>query len=591
MRRFRLTWLFVIVSVAVISVATAIVTRIVGNLAETNLVRAAEENASRDALHIQSMLRDHDQMQPAAGAAAGEAHTMTLGQHSMPSGQGASITTDQHPEATHQSARLTLDHVASELPGIFPSMVEGLKVVKSNLYDPGGAVVWSTQPGEIGAGKQDCPHFEAVLGGRISSKLAYDLNLVDLDGLARHFDVVRTCIPLRETPAGPVAGVLEINRDVTTDVVVQVGELKSTVLRTTVATMGGLFIVLLGFIVTADVTNYRSNRRELSLIESQLAERERAEGALRDANESLESRVRQRTTDLEDANKQLEKARDAALDASRTKSEFLASMSHEIRTPMNAILGMADLLSETPLNSEQWEYVRVFRAAGETLLSLINDILDFSKVEAGQLDLDKISFDPGELVEDTATFLALRAHEKGLELSTYISPEVPTAVLGDPGRLRQVLTNLVANAVKFTEEGEVVVRVENDPETHESGSILFRVSDTGIGIPQQRLKSIFDSFTQVDSSTTRRYGGTGLGLAICTRLVELMGGRIWVESKAGEGSIFYFTAPLEAQAQPSSLKPPIAANMRRLTTLIVDDNATNRMIPREMVAAVGGFDY
>jgi len=568
-RRFRLTWLFVLVSVVLISVATAIVTRIVGNLAETNLVRAAEENAARDALHIQSMLRVHHQKQPAAGAAAEEAHTMVDGQHSMRSAQA--VMTDQHPGTAQQSTQLNLDHVARDLPDTFSSMVEGLKVVKAELYDPRGAVVWSTQPGEIGR-KEDCPRFEAVLGGRISSKLAYGLNLMDRYGLTRDFDVVRTCIPLRETAAGPVIGVLEINRDVTSDVVVQVGEVKSTVLRTTVATMGGLFLVLLGFIVTADVTNYRSTRRELSLIEAQLAERQLAADVLRDANENLESRVRERTSDLEEANEQLHEARDAALDASRAKSEFLASMSHEIRTPMNVILGMADLLSETPLNFEQEEYVRVFRKSGGTLLSLLNDILDFSKVEAGQLVLEKISFDPGELVEDTATFLAVRADEKGLKLSTHISPEVPTAVLGDPVRLRQVVTNLVANAVKFTEQGEVVVHVENDPETHESGSILFRVSDTGIGIPQQTLESIFDSFTQVDSSTTRQYGGTGLGLAISARLVELMGGRIWAESKVGEGSNFYFTARFETQAEASSHKSPPAVDMERMQPLGVGNN-------------------
>ena len=386
----------------------------------------------------------------------------------------------------------------------------------SKLYDLDGDVVWSTYGAELATDKEGCPQFEAVLGGQVSSTLAYDLDLVDLYGQRGRFDVVRTCIPLEEVPGGTVIGVFEIDRDVTSDVAAQIGDVKSTVLRTTVATMGGLFLFLLGFIVTADVTHIRSRRRELSLIQTQLDERQRAQGVLRDANENLKIRVRERTTDIEEANKQLHFARDAAFDASRAKSEFLASMSHEIRTPMNAILGMADLLSETPLNSEQGEYVRVFRAAGETLLSLINDILDFSKVEAGQVILEKISFDPGELVEDTATFLAVRAHEKGLELSIHISPEVPTAVLGDPVRLRQIVTNLIANAVKFTEQGEVVVHVENDPGAHGSGSIMFRISDTGIGIPQHRLESIFESFTQVDSSTTRRYEGTGLGLAIAT---------------------------------------------------------------------------
>ena len=290
---------------------------------------------------------------------------------------------------------------------------------------------------------------------------------------------------------------------------------------------------------------------------------------------------------LKESNEKLEQARDDAIEASRAKLDFLSRMSHEIRTPMNAIIGMADLLSEAQLTPEEQEYVQVLTRAGDTLLTIINDILDLSKVEAGQLQFERREIELGQLVESAVELSATRAHEKGLELNAHVSPDVPTALVGDPVRLRQVLTNLVGNAVKFTEKGEVVLHVENDPEAHEPGCILFRVSDTGIGIPQDRLESIFDSFTQVDTSTTRKFGGTGLGLAICTRLVELMGGRIWVESKFGEGSTFYFTARLELQAGRFRLEAAPAVDMRRIKTLIVDDNATNRMILREMFAAWG----
>jgi len=297
-------------------------------------------------------------------------------------------------------------------------------------------------------------------------------------------------------------------------------------------------------------------------------------------------------TPLKEAQQALRQAAEAADSANRAKSDFLANMSHEIRTPLNAVLGMTELVLGTPLTPVQRDYLKLVHESGESLLAVINDILDFSKIEAGKLQLDQAVFELREFLGDTLKSLGLRAHRKGLELVCHIDPTVPDLLIGDANRIRQVVVNLIGNAIKFTERGEVLVSVSVDdtaePADGTSVRLHFEVSDTGIGIPLEKFRTIFQAFEQADASTTRKFGGTGLGLAISARLVDLMGGTIWVDSEVGKGSTFHFTALFEMATESSERQMPAAPELLHgLRVLVVDDNSTNRRILAEMLGSWG----
>jgi len=485
--RWRLTLLFVATAVLAISIAILIINRISGDLAESSLVRTAEENTARDALHIQAMMRHAQAMR------------------NMPSASGNGIT------GTRRPMPLTLDYLAGPegLSRNFQELTEGLSVVKIDLFDLNGMTVWSSDPKTIGVTRLESPLLREAVSGEYVSKQEINHEVVNLDGVDQRIDVVKTFLPLRETHEGKIIGVMGIHRDITHDVQPQIITAKSTILRATAGTMGGLFLILFGFIVAADVSIHRSKQRQMSAMENRLAERVQAEEVLAE-----------RTVALEAVNRELE--------------AFTYSVSHDLRAPLRSINGFSQALLEDhadALDEHGKDYFHRLLASSQRMGDIIDDLLRLSRLTRGELSYEAVD------MSEMARTIGIELQETQPHRQVEFIVAAGVVANGDAQLLRNVLENLLGNAWKFTGTRHRAV-VEFGVELH-NGERAYFVRDDGIGFDMAYADKLFGAFQRLHSLS--EFDGTGIGLATVQRIIDRHGGRVWAEGVVEKGAAFYFT--------------------------------------------------